>query len=170
MSVNEDLMNMLKQRQYLFIQKRSGNQERRRYAVGAFTGIIMISMVISPVVFLLIGSTPQTRNLVIGLLGFLYLFFLFVIGIKIVTIPRETFEVVFDGLEKCVLDFLWFVEAFKLGDSEVDRGMWIKPKPFRPAVASESWFPLVEGEESSEGDFSQGLCHHFWLTNDFCGV
>jgi len=42
-----------------------------------------------------------------------------------------------------MLDFLRFLEALKLSDSEVSRGMWVKPEPFRPSVASERGLPLI---------------------------
>ncbi len=56
---------------------------------------------------------------------------------------KKTFEGVSDRLKKRMLDFLGLLEVFELSDSEVGRGMWVKPEPFRSAVASERGLPLI---------------------------
>ena len=59
---------------------------------------------------------------------------------------KKTFEGVLDRLEERMLDSFRFLEAFKLGNSEVSRWMRVKSKPFRPAVTSKSRFSLIQGK------------------------
>ncbi len=83
---------------------------------------------------------------------------------------KKTSECILDRPKKRVPDFLGFLESFKLSDSEVGRGVWVKAEPFRPAVTSKSWLPLIQGKESSEGDLPESFCHYLWLTDHFGGV